>query len=1186
MWNHQLLAFVPLLAPAFAAVAPHCDPSPSEVRFATPRTTVWLDRSQVLAFRLEPAPPEDLSLTAEVHPAHLLEVLRQPRALGGRQLGYLRVRGLTEGTCTVRVGGAELRVVVRAVPGGARLQRVEPTIVAPVAGAVVWGRFAVGVELPASTPADLTPTLRLSLPGGDLLEPLHPPDLEGPGGRVLFEVDAADLPPGPQLLRALVLEEGVEIGSSAVLVTVAHPEPGALLGGECEDTLGLPRPEGFGPRSPAVGADAGASGGRFALNFRQNPPWTLPLEIPTTGRYQLVVTARGDRGGGAFPSIGLAVDRPAPVQGTTRLVDRRWHRLPVGPPVLLEGGERVLAVRYLNDFTISARSDRNLYLDRWELLRVGDATETDSAAVPRREREASGIERSAGLWVAFERVLDGLVVNGHLEIVGACSWLGTDTSPAPRVSLLVDGEPLATQIAARPYVELDRAHLGQGTHEIALEAHLPDGRHARTPVQRVVVPGPVAPATPRDVLRFGVLDERWEGLAAVLDGEGEELRQRVARPREEVEASILLPDDLQGDFEVLVEARGPGNDGAAARLRVRVETEPASGDGPRTLEELEVRHWWSLRPAGEVSLASGPKRLLLTLQPRESRPELRVRGVVLRRQRPAPDSCPPGAHILYPAAGHAAHGVDAVVVEAFDDDALQAADVVIDGRPQGTFGHVPRGAGHLVLPLLLRDAIPGKHTLAVRVTDRAGNMVETAEQTFTVLAEPGQTPGPYDRALHLLDRFAFGPEPGELAELLTLGERAWLQASLAERGSGDATARGLAATRHGERLAYDAGRLLLSYALRTDNPLRTRFVLWVDDHFSTWAGKTGAPSEWVEHQRYARLGLAPFQELLTASATSPTMLFYLDQQQSFAGRINENYARELMELHTVGVDGGYTQEEVTSLALLLTGLTVVEESPADGAGNYLRRVLRFDPELGDGRPCTLLGWRFEETPAAERLDRLHQALELLAAHPSTARFLGRKLAEHYVSAPAPEKLVEDLAAVFTEHGGDFQPVLMALAEHPDFWAAMDAPRLATPLDYGLRLGRTTGVPQVDWSLESFLRSSGMGLFDCVTPDGYPDEDAAWADTNGMVQRWRWVQAIPWAVRALVPNAARPYRGGDPAAWRQRVVDHAAVRLTGRTLGAQSNASALEFLGHDEGGVGQRVDRLTILVCRLPEANLK
>jgi len=384
---------------------------------------------------------------------------------------------------------------------------------------------------------------------------------------------------------------------------------------------------------------------------------------------------------------------------------------------------------------------------------------------------------------------------------------------------------------------------------------------------------------------------------------------------------------------------------------------------------------------------------------------------------------------------------------------------------------------------------------------------------------------------------------------------------------------------------HAVGRATVIHATRTDNPARMRYLFWLENHFSTWIGKTQGASEWREHLRYAKLGPAPFGEILLASATSPTMLYYLDQQESYAGRLNENYAREIMELHTVGVDGGYSQGEVTELARLLTGLTLSREALPNGQAGALMMQLRYDPRLGDGRAREILGLRFEAAPPAERFDRLLLAFELLAAHPETAAYVSRELVEHYHTAPAPDELVDDLAGVFLSTGGDLLAVLLALAEHPSFWREDLPARVTTPLDYAVRMARATDVPEMDWAVQNFLGRSGMSPYDRATPDGYPDDDAAWVDTNAMLQRWRLVSDVPWAVRNLVSQPVRRPPAGDVQDWRQRVVDLAAVRLTGSVLGADSNRAALEYPLDDE-PIWIQVDRTAAVVSLLPEANLK
>ncbi|MFT4538731.1 MAG: hypothetical protein ACI841_000888 [Planctomycetota bacterium] len=1157
-----------------------------DIEFPCERTTLWLGRTSVVAFACSTSVTAegDFEIEPVIEDSSIVSAPSPAKVLGGRTDGSLRLKALAQGTTRITLAGATLEVIVRALPAEARSTRSRPEIVVPVQGARLWGTFAVACELSRAI-ARTDTRMVLESADGRRIGAIRSIEVRGPTLRTVFDVDASKLAPGSQALSCLLLEQGVEVERVIRMLTIV--QPAALsIEGECEDALRLPRPEAFGESSPRVGGGADSSGGRYVMQASTYPQWVVPITVAETGSYQLMLRAKGDRAAGAYPSVGVSVDGTGPVLGSTRLVHSEWHRVAVGKPLELEAGEHVLALRFLNDLNVGSRNDRNLYLDRYELLRV----EADEARVVEASMmmtmDASTAEAKPvpgdGLWIAFNKPLDGLAMNGRLRIEGHANWGGAADSPAPTVSLIVDGARLATQQSAKPIFKLDRAHLGEGTHEIQLSAAMQDGRQAVTPVQVLQVPGFVVEREARDFLRWSVLDEAWgASFRGTLEQRGEEVRHRVAWPTAELTARLYLPEHLEGRYRILLEARA-SNTEPISRARVRVD----QGDEQGEEHSIDVRYWWSERELGEVDLRTGPKQLTLVLGPRSESPELRMRSLALERVPSVPDIDPPVASILYPKPGHYAFEVDAVVVEAFDDDAIESVDVLIDGRPQGTHGYKPSGCGHFVLPLLLRGLAAGEHRLAVRVTDKAGNLGESQTIRLQVLAHAPAIRGAYARALHLLNRLAFGPAPRELGEILLEGQTAWLERVLADVGSGDRTAREFSRARIGNDLAYQADKLTIAKMLRTDNPVRARFVLWVDNHFSTWSGKTGAPAEWGEHFGYAEMGIATFGELLLSSATSPTMLRYLDQPSSYAGRLNENYARELMELHTLGVDGGYTQQEVTEMARVLCGLTVSQEAPPDGAGNYLRTTLRFAPDLSDGDDCQLLGRTFSASNMSERYERLLDVLQTLAGRPETARHIARKLAEHYVCSPAPTQLVEDLSAVYLESGGDFRRILAALAEHPTFWSESEEPRLTSPLDYGLRVARTIGFPQVDGSMCTFLNNSGMGLFDRATPDGYPDEDEAWADTNGLLQRWRWVQNIPWAVRALVPRHVRQYSGGDPAEWRQRVVDVAAVRLTGGLLGESSNEAALSFLADQEGNTSQRVDSLTLLMCRLPEASLK
>ncbi len=1189
-----------LLGLPFVAAAGRAGEGEVETGFLSERTTVWLDRTQVIPFELPAPAADDVRPAASSSDDGVLAIVRAPEVLAGETTGYLRVRGLAEGSATLTVGDSALDVAVRPAPVDAFANSIRARVTGLVPGAVAWGTFAVGVEVTGGTELAQTRAaeVRLRLSNGDELEPVSELPIEyGPARRLVFEVDAEELFPGEATATAVVYPDGAEpVESASLTFTIARPAAEDVLTGECEDHVATPRPEGFGDTRPRVGSGPGASGDGFVS---VGSTWLLPVEVGETGRYQMMVVARGDFGAGAFPSLGLDVDAYRDTATTVRLVDRHWRRMPLGYPIELEAGERLLAINPLNRLNLTNTAQRTAFLDRFELLRIDEPEDGASGGMMMMSAatslgSGSGMEAdygassgSGGLWIAFEQPFDGLQVTGRLAITGTCRWDGADETPAPQVDFLINGRVVASHQAAAPLFGVDRAAFLEGENTVQMVASLPDGRRASTPIQTVSLVGDPnigCGQGARAWHRFAAVDDRWrEALQPYLHTYDNRAGHLVARFVGASKVELALPDELEGPFIVIFEARGPDYQ-HAARYRFTV----TDADGERAVgEERDLHGWWQHHYAGELDLAAGPKTITFErLDDGDEDPGVLLRSVILQDRWPDPDRCAPRSRIVYPRAGHAAHGLDAVIVEAFDDSHVEQADLLIDGRRQYSFARVRNGFGHVVLPLILRGIEPGEHVLAVRVVDEAGNLGESEELPFTVLAEPPAERGPFTRAVHLLDRFAYGPEPQELADVLTMGERAWLDASLAEAGAGDAAALGFARTDMQTYGNYQTVVATLQHVLRTDNPARTRFVQWVENHFSTWINKAGGPAEWYEHDRFLRLGAAPFQELLVSSSTSPGMLCYLDQQESYAGRLNENYAREIMELHTLGVDGGYTQEEVTSLAGLLAGVTLTREANPTGEGEGLTMQLRFAPDLGDARPREILGMRFGETPPVERFDRLNLAIELLAAHPSTARYVCGKLAAHYVAVPPPEALVDDLTAVFTESGGDMRAVLLALAEHPAFWDEDLPEKIANPFDFAVRIARVCDSHQVYWAVNNYLNRAGMGVFDRATPDGYPEEDAAWVDTNGTMQRWSFARDIPWAIQRVVPRQLHGEAVGDVEFWQQRVIDVGAFGLTGDYLSDESNAAAREFFATAEGPPWERVGAVSVFLTRLPEVSFR
>lgn len=295
------------------------------------------------------------------------------------------------------------------------------------------------------------------------------------------------------------------------------------------------------------------------------------------------------------------------------------------------------------------------------------------------------------------------------------------------------------------------------------------------------------------------------------------------------------------------------------------------------------------------------------------------------------------------------------------------------------------------------------------------------------------------------------------------------------------------------------------------------------NHFNVFAGKGPTRIYLTEYERDAIRPhvFGTFRELLGAVAASPAMLFYLDNWQSAAPEgadtamnlrrrpaarqpqmrrppqqnrrrgINENYARELMELHTLGVDGGYSQKDVQEIARAFTGWTI--EMPRQGGG------FRFDPRIHDDGEKVVLGVRIPR--GGGRKDG-EMVLDILAEHPSTARFIATKLARRFVADEPPAALVERAAARFTETGGDIREVVRVIVTSKEFFApAAYRAKVKTPLEFVASAVRAAGVEVSNaLPLVQAMRDLGMPLYMCQPPTGYADKAEAWVNTGALINR--------------------------------------------------------------------------------------
>jgi len=322
----------------------------------------------------------------------------------------------------------------------------------------------------------------------------------------------------------------------------------------------------------------------------------------------------------------------------------------------------------------------------------------------------------------------------------------------------------------------------------------------------------------------------------------------------------------------------------------------------------------------------------------------------------------------------------------------------------------------------------------------------------------------------------------------------------------------------------------LARAVSSERQLDEIMVDFWENHFSVFAGKGQTRLFLAQYDRdvIRPRSLGKFRDLLGAVAHSPAMLFFLDnwesaadstqptlgqarrqmairrpgrfgifaparplpQQQQRARRgLNENYARELMELHTLGVDGGYTQKDVQEVARALTGWTFNRQS-----GEFV-----FNPNIHDAGEKTILGQKF---PAGRGEDEGERVLDMVASHPSTAHFIVTKLARHFVSDDPPKALVDRCAVTFSKSDGDIRETLRCVVTSPEFFSrAAYRAKVKTPFEVvASALRAVNAAPDPTPRTAQIVARLGQPIFGRQTPDGWPDRGDAWMNTGAILNR--------------------------------------------------------------------------------------
>jgi uncharacterized protein (DUF1800 family) len=444
------------------------------------------------------------------------------------------------------------------------------------------------------------------------------------------------------------------------------------------------------------------------------------------------------------------------------------------------------------------------------------------------------------------------------------------------------------------------------------------------------------------------------------------------------------------------------------------------------------------------------------------------------------------------------------------------------------------------------------------------------------------------QAVHVLNRLAFGPRPGDIERVGQMGVRRYIESQLdpasiaypaalterlallgtANRGAGEVAAQFVelrkdvrneedgAQQRRRAGLTAIARETAEARVLRAiDSPRQLEEVMvdfWYN-HFNVFAGKGIDRALVASYERDAirPYAMGSFRDLLGATAKHPAMLYYLDNHLSTAAGytpgplrkargLNENYARELMELHTLGVDGGYTQKDVTELARMLTGWTYDQRALVRN-----NETFRFDARRHDQGAKTWLGREVREQGQREG----EMALDVLALHPATARHLSFQLAQYFVRDNPPPPLVERMARSFLDTKGDIRSVLRTMFFSPEFMApeALGA-KFKTPYQFVISAARASAAPVADVApLLGAMNQLGMPLYGCQTPDGYKNTQEAWLNPDALSRRITFATAL---AAGKLPLANPPL----DAAQLQATLGGA---ISGRTLAAvAANAEPL------------------------------
>ncbi len=472
----------------------------------------------------------------------------------------------------------------------------------------------------------------------------------------------------------------------------------------------------------------------------------------------------------------------------------------------------------------------------------------------------------------------------------------------------------------------------------------------------------------------------------------------------------------------------------------------------------------------------------------------------------------------------------------------------------------PRGFAFCFLVAGFFVACSGSTGRSAGISDTQGGSLERSKPEPR-LEVPSSPLSEHQRILHALNRLGYGPRPGDVARVQQIGLATWITQQLHPNTiSNESVApllRGyptldqptsdllkkfpnnpqpkpidskmgptqspmpqeMAPERRPFRIIQELQAARLTRAVMSERQLEEVMVEFWLNHFNVYAHKDLV--KWMlpayEREAIRPHALGRFKDLLLSTARHPAMLFYLDNWLSVGAGpaktghnsgLNENYARELMELHTLGVDGGYTEEDVREVARCFTGWTI--DRPRE-VGRYIFRLNQHD--RGEKRVLSSV------IPAGGGEADGLRVLNLLTRHPSTARFIAMKLARRFVRDDPSPAVVERAAQTFRETDGDIRATLEAIITSPDFFSTETyRAKIKTPLEYVVSAVRVLGgqlsvsgtASDGAFQLTRSLANLGQPLYEAQPPTGYSDMATAWVNSSALVRRMTFALA-------LVPN---------------------------------------------------------------------